>query len=301
MKSFFLSLLVTVIGISTGLDKLVAQDHHLDPESLLCPNLILDVPRASVHFGERSHNPPTSSLTFRLRNTQSLPPISDNPYYPSYSNRNDILIHSIPYSLSGYLFSTHLSYQIDITERLIRGSIRNGLEKLRETLQNYYEQPWWQGTVINTDGESVTIQSNLRESFIRGDIFHIFPTHNNPCSPTYNPNDTPVAIARAVLIDQDEHTSTLQITGLLNSKNIDLVQAGNLVKLSGGNIYNNGNRNYEYDYERSTKRLFNLGFIESSFVDFFAADSSRYPVDITYVISETILTEANDFGFIIHR
>ena len=58
------------------------QDHHLDPESLLCPNLIFDVSRVSVHFGEKSHNPPTSSLTFRLRNIQSLPPISDNPYYP---------------------------------------------------------------------------------------------------------------------------------------------------------------------------------------------------------------------------
>ena len=60
---------------------------------------------------------------------------------------------------------------------------------------------------MSVDRGTITIQGNLRENFIRGDVFHIFPTHNNPCSPTYDPNDTPVLIARATLIDQDEHTS----------------------------------------------------------------------------------------------
>ena len=64
---------------------------------------------------------------------------------------------------------------------------------------------------------------------------------------------------------------------------------------------NGGNRNYEHDYKRSTERLLKLGFIERTYVDFFAANGSRYPVDLTYIISDIIFTEADDFGFIIYR
>ena len=180
----------------------------------------------------------------------------------------------------------------------MRDAVRNGLEQLREVL-NSDDVPQWQGVVthITYDG-NVTIQKSYPENFIKGDTFYIFPIlYDDTCTTNYNSNDIPAAIARAILIDQDEHSSTLQIIGSQNLQDQKHypVQAGDLVKFSGGNIYNR--RSY-YEHERvEIEDKLRLASVQNTVIRFKIPGYQQIaPLRVKNLILEATLEQAAELG-----
>ena len=275
----FMSLLFTFIGIFVGLNKLVAQSTlHPNGQKNLCLDLTLDV---LMPFSEIGNNRLTQhlSLLFQLRSTQ---PISQEAHGNSMDSNGHFIVEEVSREI---VFARYASPFV--IRRSVEDAVRIGFDQLKIALEDYYDHPSGVGTVTNiTSGKSVIIQGNFEEGLIEGDIFNIFPIHNNPCHPTYISDDNPEVIARAVLIDQGEHSSTLQIIGSRDSASI---QVGNLVRLSGGNIYNRGSSHYKYGKINGKKSL------KLNLTERFVLSLPGRELDTTTFIFDTILKVAGDF------
>lgn len=309
----FISLLFMLIGTSIVFDKLSAQRRLLfDTANIdkkiaqdvdkkmaqgnVCPDLTLDVLMSFFNPNKIQNNKTIHpSLLFHLRSTRT---ISLNWKYYAHG-KNMPIVFKGPFTVDEILKRFALSKQTTLNtfKRLVRNAIRDVFEQLKVTLQDYHDRPWWLGTVtdITSDGNITIHQNNPERNLVKGDVFNIFPKHNNPCSPTYNPSEDPIVIARAVLVDQEEYNLTLSPLGLQKPV---AVQVGNLAKFSGGNIYNRRSGHYEYErVKMNGKKLIRLGLVQGSLVQFPDHDA---PLDTAHFISETILTEAGDSGLIIN-
>ena len=203
----------------------------------------------------------------------------------------------------------HLS---DTISQVVREAIRNGYERLRESLreQGALKQQHLDSTISTVLNNKILIPLGRSDYVQEGDVFYIYPgdnSHYNGCNTVRRSGPY---LTTATVIEIDQNTSMLEM-GIFQTSRRN-VQVGDIVELSPYIDFESRTQGHNHNNEPRPNTL-RLGFTPNIFI-IFRTDRSRFNDrysgvnnyygndritrrNITPLIRNFLLTEAGDYNF----
>ena len=204
----------------------------------------------------------------------------------------------------------------DTISQVVREAIRNGYERLRESLgeQGALGQQQLTSTISIVQNNRIQIPLGRSDYVQDGDVFYIYPGggYNNNYNNCNNITRSGPSLATATVIEIDQNESILEMGRVQNRQRS--VQVGDIVELSQDTDFESRTQGRNNEPKPSTLRL---GYISNIFITF-RTDRSRFNDrynnnrlndgysygndritrrNITPLIRNFLLTEADDYNF----